>query len=216
MRHVDVHSAYFHAQANPNTHVEVPDEDQLEEGEVCGCLVQAMYGTRQTASAWREEVEKVMRNVNMNPGASSPCVFHRSNEDGSGLVHGDDLVTMTRWRHVLEIEKHVRSKLDLEVQTFGPRDDDVKQVRILNRILTWHPMAIVYEADQKHVGQEERDKHGSASQHTRRGHERQCECIRIEWARRDHIVLSRRSDRQLIEHGQGQIYSSAPRKHREP
>ena len=30
MTHVNVHNAYFYAQAKPNTYVEVPDEDQLE------------------------------------------------------------------------------------------------------------------------------------------------------------------------------------------
>ena len=30
MIHVDVHNAYFYAQAKPHTYVEVPDEDQLE------------------------------------------------------------------------------------------------------------------------------------------------------------------------------------------
>ena len=34
MIHVDVHRAYYHAQAKPNTHVEVPDEDQFEGGKV--------------------------------------------------------------------------------------------------------------------------------------------------------------------------------------
>ena len=46
--------------------------------ELGGCLVKAMYGTRQAASAWREEVEKAMRQVSLHPGVSSPCVFLRS------------------------------------------------------------------------------------------------------------------------------------------
>ena len=39
MIHVDVHRAYFYAQAKPNTCVEVPDEDQPQGGEVCRCLI---------------------------------------------------------------------------------------------------------------------------------------------------------------------------------
>ena len=72
MIHVDAHRGYFYAQAKPNTHVE---EDQSEGGKVCGCLVNAIDGTRQAASAWQEEVEKALHGVNIKPGASSPRVF---------------------------------------------------------------------------------------------------------------------------------------------
>ena len=99
---VDVHRAYFHTQAKPNTYVEVP--------------------------AWHDEVEKVMREVNFNPGASSPRVFHRSHVDGSGLLPADDFVNVMRPWHTQEIEKHLRSNWDVEVQTVGPGDDG-KQVR---------------------------------------------------------------------------------------
>ena len=60
-----------------------------------------------------------MCEVNVHPGASSPCVFHRDDVDASGLVHGDDFVIeMRRW-HAKEIEKHLRSRWGAEVQTFG-------------------------------------------------------------------------------------------------
>ena len=57
MIHVDVHRAHSSAQAKPNIHVEVSEEDQTEEGKVRGCLLKAMHGTRQAASARQEEVE---------------------------------------------------------------------------------------------------------------------------------------------------------------
>ena len=125
---MDVHRAYFDLQAKPNTYVEVPEEDQPKQGKVCGCLVHTMYGTIQAAaSAWLEEVEQVMRQVNIDPGASSPCVFHRSDVDGLGLVHGGDSVIATRRWHAKEVVQHSRSKWDLEVQTFCPGDYGGKQ-----------------------------------------------------------------------------------------
>ena len=76
--------------------------------------------------------------LNMNPGASSLCVFHRTDVDGSGVVHGVDFVIVTcRWR-AKKVEKHLRRKCDLEVETFGPGDSDGKAGSIfLDRILTW-------------------------------------------------------------------------------
>ena len=83
-------------------------------------------------------------------GASSLCVFY-GDVDGSGFVHGVDFVIVTRQWHAKEIEKHLRSKWDVEVQTFGPGDDDGKHVAILNRVLTWGPNGIGHEADQEHA-----------------------------------------------------------------
>ena len=75
-----------------------------------------------------------MREVNKNPGASSPCVFHRSDVNGSALVHRDDFATVTRRWHAKKVEKHLRSKWDVEMQTFGPEDDAGKQIQILKKI----------------------------------------------------------------------------------
>ena len=37
-------------------------------------------------------------------------------------------------------------QMDVEVHTFGPVDDDFYQVPILNRILTWGPNGVGYQA----------------------------------------------------------------------
>ena len=52
---------------------------------------------------WR----KAMREVNMNPEASSPR--ERSDVDGSGFVHGNGFVILTRRWNAKEIEKHLHS-----------------------------------------------------------------------------------------------------------
>ena len=58
----------------------------------------------------------MMREVNLNPGAMSPCVFHRSDVDGSALVNGGDFVIVTgRW-HAKDFKKHLRSKREIVVQ----------------------------------------------------------------------------------------------------
>ena len=45
----------------------------------------------------------------------------------------------------------MRSTWDVEVQTFGPGDNDGLQVRILNRILAWGTSGTEHEADQTHA-----------------------------------------------------------------
>ena len=99
MIHVDVHRAYLYAHAKPETYVELPQEDQTGDARVRGYLIKAMYGTRQAASAWQHEVERAMCEINMNPGRASTCTLHRHEFDGTGLVHRDDIVIVTRRRH---------------------------------------------------------------------------------------------------------------------
>ena len=149
--HIDVHRAYFNAKAREDTYVEVPVEDQTEEYKVCGLLKKAMYGTRQAASAWQGEVEEAMSEIHMLPGDASPCLFYRPDVDGGGLVHGDDFVIVTTRGHGREVEAHLRDKWEIEVQVLGPGMGDKKQVRILNRMITWGETGIMYEADQKHA-----------------------------------------------------------------
>ena len=74
----------------------MPDQDQLEGKQGVRVLVEAMFRTRQPASAWPEEVMIKA----MHPEASSLCVFHRDDVDGSGLVHGDDIIIVTRRWHL--------------------------------------------------------------------------------------------------------------------
>ena len=61
MIHVDVHRVFLDAQAKPNTYVAVSDEDQLERGEVCGCLVKATQRgkrLRRGRKRWRRRCAK--------------------------------------------------------------------------------------------------------------------------------------------------------------
>ena len=96
-----------------DTYEEVPEEDETEEGRVWGQRVKTMYGTRQSASTWQEEVQRAMCEVNIVPGTSFLCMFHFDEVDGSSLVDEEDFVT---------IHQKSWSALtwDVEVQTVGP------------------------------------------------------------------------------------------------
>ena len=87
------HDSRGRASAIPlsDTYKEVPEEDETEEGRVCGQRVKAMYGTRQSASTWQAEEERAMCEVNI------VCMFHFGEVDGSSLVHGDDFVIVAYW-----------------------------------------------------------------------------------------------------------------------
>ena len=48
--------------------------------------------------------------------------------------------------------KHELEKsYEIKTQLLGPGKEDLQQVRVLNRILTWGPNGISYEADPRHA-----------------------------------------------------------------
>ena len=130
MIHVHSYRAYFNTQAKPDTHVEVPEEDQTQELRECGRLVKAVYGTRQERGG----------GTGTAPSGHSArglvTVFHHKKVDGSGLVQSEEVVTVTCQWHAKEIETDLRDRWDVEVQTFWPGRADIKNIRILNRILS--------------------------------------------------------------------------------
>ena len=83
---------------------------------------------------------------------ASPCVFWNAEREIRCVVHGDDFAVLGR-RHELDwfwnqINKKFQSK---HGGRMGPAESGTKEIRMLNRIVTWTPEGITCEADQRHV-----------------------------------------------------------------
>ena len=67
-------------------------------------------------------------------------------------MHGDDYVSTGMPEHLQWMKKELEKRYIVKIQVLGPGKDDCKQVKILNRIVTWHDAhGISYEADPRHV-----------------------------------------------------------------
>eukprot|EP00973_Karenia_brevis_P014077 1913401-Karenia_brevis.AAC.1 len=90
----DIKRAYFYAAAKREIYIEIPDEDQ-EPGDKdkVGKLNLSLYGTRDAAQNWSEEVAKCMEAIGFKKGLSSACNFHHRIRDISTTVHGDDFTS---------------------------------------------------------------------------------------------------------------------------
>ena len=68
------------------------------------------------------------------------------------VVHGDDFTTLATGHNIQwlvgELQKHFLIK---NRGTLGPDSDDLKDIRVLNRIVSWCSDGIRYEADQRHA-----------------------------------------------------------------
>ena len=90
-----------------------------------------------------------MKDSGFKSGKSSPCVFWNEERELRCVVHGDDFAVLV-WKEQLdwfwtEISKRFQSKHRGRI---GPEDADLKEIRILNRIVTWIQSGLTYEADQ--------------------------------------------------------------------
>ena len=85
-------------------------------------------------------------------GQSSLCDFWSEVRELRCVVHGDDFTALAGKQELdwfwIEISKKFQSKRRGRI---GPKDADLKEIRILNGIVTRTPKRITYEADQRPV-----------------------------------------------------------------
>ena len=66
-------------------------------------------------------------------------------------VHGDDFLVVAGKKALNWLKQKMCKTFEAKVGILGPDADEEKQVKILNRILTWAKDGILYEADQRHA-----------------------------------------------------------------
>ena len=90
----DIARAFFEAPATRNIAVELPPED-LDESEVdcVGLLLKSLYGTRDAAKNFQEEVKRFLIGLGLNIGKYNTSTFFHAKRNLKLLVHGDDFVS---------------------------------------------------------------------------------------------------------------------------
>jgi hypothetical protein len=89
--------------------------------------------------------------IRFDSGIASPCLFYHKDREIRAVVHGDDF-TMLGHREDLDwFRKMIETKFEIKHKRMGSGPDELKSVRILNRIVTYTENGIEYEADQRHA-----------------------------------------------------------------
>ena len=148
---IDIRRAYFHAQAKRTIYVKLPKEDG-QDG-MCGKLVKAMYGTRDAASDWEQAYTDFMVENKFEVGCITPCLFWNQEQQLIAEVHGDDFTLIGSDENLDWFKTQVSQRFEIKHKArLGPDASDDKDVRILNRIVTWeYGVGIKYEPDQRHA-----------------------------------------------------------------
>ena len=148
----DVSRAYFYARSDAPTCVESCDEDYEQgDGNMCGELNVSMYGTRQAAQNWQKCVREVLTKSGFVQARSSPCIFKHEDKDIATMVHGDDLVSAGTDNSLKWMQKIVEAAFEISTTVIGPEATDKKQVKVLNRTITYTGTGIEYEPDPRHA-----------------------------------------------------------------
>ena len=93
----DVARAFFEAPAVRNVCVELPKEDKSEADvrhDKVGHLRMSLYGTRDAAMNWQEEVAREMRKLGFQRGRYNPCLYYHAGRNLKTFLHGDDFATV--------------------------------------------------------------------------------------------------------------------------
>ena len=84
-------------------------------------------------------------------GVSTPCAFYHSEYGIRTVVHGDDFVSEGPIENLKAMDKKLRAHFDIKTEILGPESGCVKQLTILNRVVTWEREGVTWEPDPRHA-----------------------------------------------------------------
>ena len=156
----DVRRAYFYAEEKRDTFVELQDCVPAEFRTThVGKLRRALHGTRPAAAPRGDELSKGLVSCSLTVGTVSRCCFHNELCSVAGTVHGDDIFVAGPRQDLAKMGATLKKRWETRDQMIGPKPDDQKELRILNRTLRWCKDGLVFAANLRH-GREVVDEMG--------------------------------------------------------
>jgi len=150
----DVSRAFFEAPIARDVCIELPAECMTEEDrskDMVGKLKQSLYGTQDAAANFQAEVKRFMLSIGFQQGRYSPCTYFHPQRRLRTLVHGDDFVTTGTRGQAWWFRQKLEERFEMKTVVVGRGDGEVREARILNRVVRARDDGWEYEADQRHV-----------------------------------------------------------------
>ena len=107
--------------------MEIPPED-WEPGDEAKCarLRSSLYGTRDAARNWEEELRKFLESIGGKVGVASTCVYSFGNKDVKAAVHGDDLILSGQPEELEWIRQEFTKIFEIRVQVLSDGSGEIK------------------------------------------------------------------------------------------
>ena len=169
----DVARAFFEAPAVRNICVEIPKEDLSDadrKHDKVGHLRMSLYGTRDAAMNWQEEV------AGIPAWAVQPMLYYHPQRNLRTFLHGDDFATVGTRPEVQWFKSALEKRFEIKTQCVGPgavagglkkvtgtasgpapttahgeNMQEGSEGRLLNRVIRCTPAGWEVEADQRHA-----------------------------------------------------------------
>jgi hypothetical protein len=147
---LDARKAHLHAFADRTVFTMLPPE-KAEPG-YCARLRRCLYGTRDAPKRWEAFLAEQLVALGFAKGRASPCCYFHAKLEVRCIVHGDDFVLSGRAEALdhVKVGMHERFLLK-ELGRLGGGQGELKELRILNRVIRWTPTGLKYEADPRHA-----------------------------------------------------------------
>jgi hypothetical protein len=147
---LDARKAHLHAFADRTVFVQLPPEE-AEPG-VCAKLVRCLYGTRDAPKRWEAFLSEQLVAMGFARGRASPCCYYHAPLGVRCIVHGDDFVLTGRAGALDEVKVGMHARFLLkELGRLGGGQGELREMRVLNRVIQWTPAGLKYEADPRHA-----------------------------------------------------------------
>ena len=120
--------------------------------DMVGRLVRCMYGTRDAGAIWENCYTKCLLDLGFVQGVSSPCCFSNESMGVHVVVHGDDFTALGTPSGLDMYEKGMAETFECKFKgRLGHGPEDLKEMRVLNRIVRVTDSGLRYEADPRHA-----------------------------------------------------------------
>ncbi len=147
---LDAKKAHLHAAAARELYVQLPEEA----GGGYARLLRALYGTRNAPALWESFAAAQLEALGFRRGRANSCVYVHARRGLRCLIHGDDFVFTGLRRDLEWVHRELaRTILLKRVGILGPNveEDEVQELRVLNRVLRLDEHGVRYEADPRHA-----------------------------------------------------------------
>jgi hypothetical protein len=146
---LDARKAHLHAFADRTVYTQLPPE--LAAQGFCARLVRCLYGTRDAPRRWEAFLAEQLVALGFAKGRASPCCFYHARLGVRCIVHGDDFVLSGTAGALDEVKARMHERFLLkELGRLGGDPGELRELRVLNRIVQWTPQGLRYEADPRH------------------------------------------------------------------
>jgi hypothetical protein len=115
-------------------------------------LVRCLYGTRDAPKRWEAFLAEQLIALGFAKGRASPCCYYHAALGVRCIVHGDDFVLSGRAAALDEVKAGMHARFLLkELGRLGGGPGELRELRVLNRVIQWTPAGLRYEADPRHA-----------------------------------------------------------------